>query len=629
MLSEIALENKKLKEEIDIISTQKIADKDCLITMQEMVDSLTEYKLTSATNVDHLNKQIKKLEALLKDQQDQEFKVSTENEGLKRQVQRLSDENDALLADLDSLEKNQGSSSNLEEDLKKFQSSNADLQSEIDRLSAELNKISKSFEEKSQELKSLQIIQNDVSEKNSAKIKQIIQENSNLKKQIDQTDLQVRYDKLVRKLKLYREKVIEISGTVKALKNDREVLLVTAREYAETIPRWQKEILNASNVIFSKVLKYESDFKVMTDEIKVKDKEIIDLQGELEKLRSFNSASSSFDMGNLENENKAQKEQIIVLLKREEDLMAKSKDLQSEIDELVTSKNSLEATNAVLADISVKFEEVSKENEKIKLQSMNLMQDSQINQVKDQKIDQLKEELVALQDLANGSNSSKVEILENENKTQKEQINVLVKQEQEALTQLKALQLEIQELVSSKTFLHENFKDMETKNSDLANKIVEVIRENEEMKLKAINLNQETQNSQVKHQEIKNMQIKLQDLQDTNQKLLLFKSENLELIGELKEINDIMKERGEVISRQSSKINELELKIKEFDENYQVHVQKLKENDEKLEKLACVEDANIKLQEEISGLKDKFNTSLEMMDTMSSSTISRADEAHR
>ena len=58
-------------------------------------------------------------------------------------------------------------------------------------------------------------------------------------------------------------------------------------------------------------------------------------------------------------------------------------------------------------------------------------------------------------------------------------------------------------------------------------------------------------------------------------------------------------------------------------------MQKLKEKDEKLEKLSGVEDANCKLQEEISGLKDKFNTSLEMMDTMSSSTISRADEAHR
>lgn len=574
------MENKKLKEEIDIISTQKLADKDCLKTMQEMVESLTENKLTSATTVDQLNKHIKKLEAKLLDQ---ESSLSTENEGLKRQVQRLSDENDALLADLDNLERKQGNSGSLEEDLKNFQINNANLQSEVDRLSDEVKKINLCFKEKSQELKSLQIIQNDLSEKNSTKIKQFIQENSNLKKQIDQTDLQVRYDKLIRKLKLYREKVIEISGTVKALKNDREVLLVTAREYAETIPRWQKEILNASNIIFSKVLKYEADFKEMTEQMKVKNKEISDLREELERLRSFNSASSSFDMGNLESENKAQKEQINVLLKREEDLMAKSKDLQCEIDELVASKTTLETTNAELAEISV--------------------QNTQAN--------------------------VEVQNLESENKAQKEQINVLVKQEQEALTQLKALQIEIEDLIINKTSLGESLKGIENKNSELANKIEEVLKENEELKLKVISLTQESHNSQVKDQEIQDFQIKLEELQESNQKLLLFKSENFELIGELKEMNEIMKERGEVISKQSSKINELELQKKEFNENYQIHVQKLKEKDEKLEKLMGIEDANIKLLEEISGLKEKFNTSLELMDTMSSSTISKADEAHR
>lgn len=574
------MENKKLKEEIDIISTQKLADKDCLKTMQEMVESLTENKLTSATTVDQLNKHIKKLEAKLLDQ---ESSLSTENEGLKRQVQRLSDENDALLADLDNLERKQGNSGSLEEDLKNFQINNANLQSEVDRLSDEVKKINLCFKEKSQELKSLQIIQNDLSEKNSTKIKQFIQENSNLKKQIDQTDLQVRYDKLIRKLKLYREKVIEISGTVKALKNDREVLLVTAREYAETIPRWQKEILNASNIIFSKVLKYEADFKEMTEQMKVKNKEISDLREELVRLRSFNSASSSFDMGNLESENKAQKEQINVLLKREEDLMAKSKDLQCEIDELVASKTTLETTNAELAEISV--------------------QNTQAN--------------------------VEVQNLESENKAQKEQINVLVKQEQEALTQLKALQIEIEDLIINKTSLGESLKGIENKNSELANKIEEVLKENEELKLKVISLTQESHNSQVKDQEIQDFQIKLEELQESNQKLLLFKSENFELIGELKEMNEIMKERGEVISKQSSKINELELQKKEFNENYQIHVQKLKEKDEKLEKLMGIEDANIKLLEEISGLKEKFNTSLELMDTMSSSTISKADEAHR
>lgn len=80
--------------------------------MQEMLDALTQQKLTLVTENDTLKKQLNLSETSLKNIQSEytETKLraetlETENEGVSRQVKRLTDENDQLISHLDILEK--------------------------------------------------------------------------------------------------------------------------------------------------------------------------------------------------------------------------------------------------------------------------------------------------------------------------------------------------------------------------------------------------------------------------------------------------------------------------------------------------------------------------------------------
>lgn len=101
MFAEFAEENKKLKEELNKFETQKDADKKSLIAMKEIVDALTENKLTLTTQVADHKAQCDRLQSEL-----QKFdQMAIENEALKRQMKRLSDENEELLTDLDAMEK--------------------------------------------------------------------------------------------------------------------------------------------------------------------------------------------------------------------------------------------------------------------------------------------------------------------------------------------------------------------------------------------------------------------------------------------------------------------------------------------------------------------------------------------
>lgn len=68
--------------------------------MKEMVDSLTEYKLTTATKTADLERHNDTLKVKLRDYE----QMSIENEGMKRQITRLTEENDEQALDLKTLD---------------------------------------------------------------------------------------------------------------------------------------------------------------------------------------------------------------------------------------------------------------------------------------------------------------------------------------------------------------------------------------------------------------------------------------------------------------------------------------------------------------------------------------------
>lgn len=274
----------------------KLSMKKSLEAMQEMVEGLTQTKLADATKIDGLTKQIESKENALKDLQNQTAtftEMSIENETLKRQLKRLTEENDDLLSQLQEIESKPSATS---------------VNDEIEKLKAELAESVKLNEEKSRENKSMK----DLMDNNSMKIKKLIQEKSELKSSLESRDdttpapeIKIKYDKCIKKLKLYREKLIEFSERLAVMKSDKDVLLTTTKEYSESVNKWQKDIANASTRMIlrlreseEKVKKHEAEIeaqKIVISSLKStsqqagesKDAQVKTLEGEVQKLKEL------------------------------------------------------------------------------------------------------------------------------------------------------------------------------------------------------------------------------------------------------------------------------------------------------------------------------------------------------
>ena len=253
-ISEAIEEIKTLKNELENQKTSHQTSQDVL---QEMIDNLTQTKLENATKLDELSKQISSKDVSLKQIQSKSDEVAIENEALKRQNQRITEENESLLLKLDEKSSNE----------------------EIDKSSDELTSLRKQYEEKCEEVASMK----NLIDNNSNKIKRLIQENSDLKASIESSnspvdEVKVKYDVVVKKLKVYREKLIAIYEQAKLFKAEKKMLLSMTKEYGQSVASWQKDIANASTRLIIQL-------KELKGEIKEKDEEI-------ERLKKSNESSS-------------------------------------------------------------------------------------------------------------------------------------------------------------------------------------------------------------------------------------------------------------------------------------------------------------------------------------------------
>nr|XP_029720123.1 GRIP and coiled-coil domain-containing protein 2-like [Aedes albopictus] len=344
-------ENRKLKEQLSLAETQKTADKDCLKAMQEMVSSLTEQKLNAAMKVDELEKAVAGLKrevdgaALLRDQLD---KLSVENEAFQRQIKRLTDENEELLGDLSSME---AKMKEMGDEKKTVEASKVALQQEL------------------------------LKAKNEAA-------------------LSGKEEKLIRKLKLYKNKVQEISAKVLLLKSDRKILMKTVKDYSEQVPKWQKELLKASDVLFTRIqalerenaclkkanaeslnqkhaqgseqiMAFEEQLKQVTTEKEALEDSILCKQKVIDDMEAKNSslncvvAQMEEKLRLEQTENQKLSEQLVRL---SEESTQNQAELRSQLDEvqarLIKQVEELEAKSSQLVDYERKLEREEEENEK-------------------------------------------------------------------------------------------------------------------------------------------------------------------------------------------------------------------------------------------------------------------------
>lgn len=347
-------ENKQIKEELDKLKEQSNV-------MQEMVDSLTQNKLASANQVEDVNKQLVKKDVSIQQLQTKNDEVTIENESLKRQIQRLTDENDGLIADLQSIESNKGGDKNEEDE-------------RIGALNDEITALKQQVEDKCSEISSLK----DVIDNNSGKIKLLIQENSELKSSIESNgaptdEVKIRYEKVLKKLKVYREKLFYIYEQAKLIKAEKSVLLSLTKEYGEYVTNWQKDISNASTRLVIQI-------KELNLEIKSKNEEIKRLE---DALTAANTKSSNEEVVE---EMKHQIQTLNETIKAKDALLEEEKEAQKKLKQAVKKPSvldlELEAFEKTLDELNKKLE--AKKKQVVELEATILIQNETINSFKAQ-----------------------------------------------------------------------------------------------------------------------------------------------------------------------------------------------------------------------------------------------------
>ncbi|XP_058448515.1 GRIP and coiled-coil domain-containing protein 2 [Malaya genurostris] len=732
-------ENKKLREQLDQAEMQKIADKECLKAMQEMVHSLTEHKLQTTIRVDELEKIVassrRELDgaSMLRDKLE---KNSDENEALKRQIQRLTDENDELLGNLTAME----------ERLKTIAADSQKIEQEKSSLEKELSKVTN-----------------------------------------NETVPSEKEEKLVRKLKLYKNKVQEISAKIMLLKSDRKILMKTVKEYSEQVPKWQKELLNASNVLFAQTQAMEKETvglqeqctsyckqieelsqqnevmvgerndlmqKIATltdrcsraDQIKAADngKHLEDVKSlefqvsDLAESLKLEQAKNSEILQNNRETVDEQKQQIEKLssgiiecntkLERMESektdllrqLASKEAELQKElhtneqllakIDQLTGDSNSdvvekrlkeleqikinlelvnaklsqeiqelpsssafeeiqercksqlqeMEATKAQISDYEQKFSQECQGHEESKacltaiqkeFSDLQLRYQTQNGELEDRQnlLIQLEQKLQSAEasiDLLKQNSANDLEgrliDLQNQLSTKTEALNAKSLQHNELEKKIAELEAttadlhgELDKVQFATATLQENISEHETKLEEsltqkekLEAKILESNMAFETLRSSYDVLANENKHLKVSHEQLCHESlVDREELGTVRSKYELVKMENSELLSELKEINEILKERGGVISLQLSKISELESQKTALQ-------QKLNElNSPEVEQLRVrlqeLESAVAEKEAEINTYRDRDRNFDTQSDVMSTSTISRAEECAR
>lgn len=357
-------EIQRLKQERIDHEEERVSEKKSIDTMQEIIQSLTEKKLSDATKIEELKKNILDKEKSLKEMTHQlkSFnEISLKNETLNRQLKRLSDENENLT-------KSKTQSIDL-----KAPGLGFDAEEQNEKLNRKFLELTHQNDEKSRENKSLQCLL----ENNSIKIKKLIQENSELKETLEMhkndntNEVKIKYDKCIKKLKVYREKILDISEKFKLLKADREILMTTTREYSESVSVWQKSLAAAS-------LRMIESIRELNEKIKVKDEEIQMIKDETAK----HSSSSEPPVKHLELEiqklNKAIQSKDIILADERETLKKLKQAVRNKslLDlEMQALEKTLEAVNKKLED---------KKQQVMELENTVQMQTDTLNSFKSQ-----------------------------------------------------------------------------------------------------------------------------------------------------------------------------------------------------------------------------------------------------
>lgn len=331
------------------------------------------------------------------------------------------------------------------------------------------------------------------------------------------------------KLKLYKSKLMDFSQQLKKLKSCKEILLTTVKEYSQAVSKWQGDILTVSNDFFEKNRNLKIDNKQLT-----------------EKLNNS--------------------------------IIAKEK-LSATIDNLVSELN-------VSNEFQNKYNELLKDHKTIVQEQNNQM-----------------ELLMEVDNLSKKQQNDieKLKFLENLNKTLAEELEILK-------TSRTITAIEMKENCSETDTVIINESCVQCKKYELMIQSSEELKNNlEELHLK-LDENNENDAVDMLEKTIHNLEERLETLkiasvsQTEDLKANIVEKENSlkcktnqieDLLDEMREINEALKNRGDLISKQEQKIIALEADIiargSRFDELEQQYNTKSADNEQLISKLKDME----------------------------------------
>ncbi|XP_053601866.1 GRIP and coiled-coil domain-containing protein 2 isoform X2 [Plodia interpunctella] len=406
------------------------------------------------------------------------------------------------------------------------------------------------------------------------------------------------------KLRSYKEKILKCAACINQLKNSRFILTKTVKEYSESIPKWQNDIIKASKVLddqinqlnnenlnlkeklskLEKMLAAQNDVTETENEVNQENRllksEISELKLQLSDTLQCNNIQKA-DLENYktewEKENMILSEQIIDMRDNLNKVTQKNKELNSIVDELKSENkkllNSIEnqikdsevVGNMVLQIKALESEKSILVKEKmnardsvIELETQNKSLTNQLEQARSEsqlmksEIELLTQQKSALEANYKTEKSDEINNLRSQMKTLQEQYDFLTKQHDE-LHDLNGLLKE--EVETLKLSLEQPKDDSSDLNDSFQADLVKLETKLSAYKQENASLLSEVKESRAKIKEFDNL---LAESEDVKSKLMGYKTENAELLNEMKEINQVLKERGEAISKLQKAIAELE-----------------------------------------------------------------------
>lgn len=450
------------------------------------------------------------------------------------------------------------------------------------------------------------------------------------------SDLQNSNEKLREKLKFFHSKLVKFAGNVKLLKQDKNILIANFKEYTDQVVLWKTQLETVSVKLSEELGSITAEKQKLQEENEalVRNNEQL-----VKELSDFKINNQSSETETLKNSNKELKEQINELIKE-------IAELKSTTEKLILEREGLN-------------ERIKKTGQlEIQIKNLEALETAYRNKIND-----LEKTVCELRQQLNAETNKTITLKETmeEIKKQLELAESKCLQQKQASDELNKL---IQELETEKMELSripelenrlkeltcqlESAKLTETQLAEKSSQeIIKLVQQNKELQ----ELNSDLSSKLCYSKSINEVYVQTDgESNDSEEKISLLRRENAELLTEMNEMNQALKERGETISKQQAYCDEMvkKLQMYETQANQNVSSIALKEEtiknlqeelttikvsvsggEKDLQAMVAIKDEEIRrLQIEIERLSKDANYYAES-ETLSTSTYSRTEEVNR